>query len=175
MHIRPMTVADLQAHEGHFKRHQAENGRGDTGYFMPFEPDDEDATPSSFEPETLTRAVTEAGWRRHWLLLDGDRVVGDVNIKGPKLVTGLHRCVLGIGMEAPYRGQGHGRALMQAAIDYARSTPSLTWLDLRVFGHNESARALYRDMGFEETGLVRDCFRLGGDAVDDVMMTLSVG
>ena len=64
---------------------------------------------------------------------------------------------------------------MQAAIDFARAAETLVWLDLRVFGHNEPARRLYESLGFEEIGEIRDCFRISGEVIDDVLMTLRVG
>jgi RimJ/RimL family protein N-acetyltransferase len=64
---------------------------------------------------------------------------------------------------------------MDAAIGFSRDAESLRWLDLRVFAHNARARALYRSLGFEEVGTLRDRFRIGEVSIDDVIMTLRVG
>ena len=54
-------------------------------------------------------------------------------------------------VDADRRGQGHGRAAMQLAEDYARSHGALT-LGLSVFTFNNAARALYESLGYETTG-----------------------
>lgn len=67
-----------------------------------------------------------------------------------------------------------GRRLMDQAIGFCRQAPSLAWLDLRVFGHNANARALYRSLGFVEVGVVEDRFRIGDKRIYDVIMTLAL-
>lgn len=49
-----------------------------------------------------------------------------------------------------YRGQGYGRATMQAGIEIARELRADT-VGLHVFGHNAPAYALYKSLGFVET------------------------
>jgi len=98
-----------------------------------------------------------------------------VDLKGDGLKTGRHRCELGIGIEREHRGKGLGRRLMETAVEFARDAGTLTWVDLRVFAHNATARALYLDMGFSEVGTLVEGFRIEGQTVDDVIMTLKVG
>ena len=105
---------------------------------------------------------------------DGNDIVGHVDLKGDHLKTGLHRCELGIGIERPYRGRGLGRRLMETAIEFARAADTLSWMDLRVFSHNVAGRALYRSLGFSEVGTLVDRFRIDGQRIDDVVMTLKV-
>ena len=52
--------------------------------------------------------------------------------------------------------------------------PNLHWVDLRVFANNHAARSLYRSLGFEEVGLLRDRFRIQGVSIDDVLMSRSL-
>lgn len=52
-----------------------------------------------------------------------------------------------------FRGQGYGRATMQACSDKARELGAAS-LWLHVFGHNKVARALYASLGFIETDVV---------------------
>ncbi len=141
---------------------------------MPFAPDDPDG-PKGVDPQAVDRPLSEPGWQR-WFVAVGDdeRVVGQVDLRGDGLRAGLHRCELGIGVERPYRGQGLGRRLMETAIDFARGAESLDWVDLRVFAHNTAGRALYLDLGFVELGTAADRFRVGGQTIDDVIMTLEV-
>ena len=141
---------------------------------MPFVPSNADG-PKGLDPQALRLGLDQVGWQRWWILIvDGSRVIGHANLKGDSLKTGLHRCELGIGLERPYRAQGHGRCLMGAAIDYARSARSLAWIDLRVFSHNVAGLALYQSLGFAEVGTINDRFRIDGAVIDDVAMALNV-
>lgn len=126
--------------------------------------------------ERLSLPLDAPGWQR-WFgawVDSGTRIVAHVDLKGDALVSGLHRCELGLGIERSHRGRGLGRRLMQVAIDFARDAPTLDWLDLKVFAHNTPARALYRSLGFAEIGTVADRFRIGSASIDDVLMTLDV-
>ena len=172
--IRPLADEDVSLCLEHFKRHWAESGRDGDLHFMPFAPSNADG-PKGLDPQALRLGLDQVGWQRWWILtVDGSRVVGHANLKGDSLKTGLHRCGLGIGMERPYRAQGHGRSLMGAAIDYARSTHSLAWIDLSVFSHNVAGLALYQSLGFTEVGTINDRFRIDGAVIDDVGMALNV-
>jgi len=53
-----------------------------------------------------------------------------------------------------YRGQGAGRALLQAAEDYARRQGCCR-LTLEVLESNSGARALYRRFGFDDSTISR--------------------
>jgi RimJ/RimL family protein N-acetyltransferase len=140
---------------------------------MPFAPDDQHK-PNVPDVAALNRPLSELGWQRWFVAVSSqdNRIAGHVDLKGANLRTGLHRCELGIGIERDYRGQGLGRQLMERAIDFARASDSLIWIDLRVFAHNAVARAVYRNLGFFEAGTLVDRFRIDGQVVDDVIMTL---
>ncbi|MEM7099357.1 MAG: GNAT family N-acetyltransferase [Pseudomonadota bacterium] len=171
--IHPMEATDLVLFEAHFARHRSESGRGGDYHFMPFAPDDADG-PNGMDPSTLARSLDEPGWQRWWVAKSGGNIVGHVDLKGGGIKAQLHRCELGIGIERAYRGRGLGRVLMNSAITFCQLSPSIEWLDLRVFAHNKNARHLYRSMGFEEYGLAPDWVRIGPTKIDDVLMTLSV-
>lgn len=70
---------------------------------------------------------------------------------GTALVVGGQRIayVFGVAVAAGARGRGHGRALMQAAL-----TQAAAWgadvLALQVLPENETARRLYRQLGFAD-------------------------
>ncbi len=174
--ITPLETKDIAAFDAHFARHRAESGRGDI-HFMPFAPDDPDG-PNGLDSRRLQVELDKPGWQRWWVAWDVDdeaeRVIGHVDLKGPGLRAAGHRCELGIGIERNYRGNGLGKALMLTAIRFVRETPGLDYIDLRVFSHNTVARALYRQLGFVETGVVTDLVRIGATSLDDVMMVLDL-
>lgn len=154
-------------------RHVRESGTGGI-HFMPRAPDDPAAPPGP-APDALARPLTEPGWQRWWIAVAvGGDVIGHCDLKGPRLETELHRAVLGIGLETPYRRRGLGTALILEAIEFAQAAETIDWVDLGVFGNNEPALALYRWIGFRQTGVIPDRFRIAGQSVDDVQMTLAV-
>ncbi len=174
--IRPLAAADLPRFREHFIRHCAESGRGEP-HFMPFSAASITTDgPRGLNADTMHKSLDVPGWQRWFAAFDGDtgEVVGHVDLKGDELRTGLHRCELGIGIERGFRSMGLGMRLMQTAIAFAQSAGSIAWVDLKVFGHNAKARALYTRLGFVETGIQRDRFRIDGELIDDVSMSLAL-
>lgn len=73
------------------------------------------------------------------------------------------------------RGQGVGRALMQALIDRARAMEGLERLLLAVVTGQGAARGLYRSLGFEAYGLQLRALKLpDGRYLDEELMALEV-
>ncbi|MGF1761433.1 GNAT family N-acetyltransferase [Photobacterium sagamiensis] len=50
------------------------------------------------------------------------------------------------------RGKGHGKVLVELAIDYAKTVLNAKKINLAVFGHNQKAINCYQSLGFEVTG-----------------------
>ena len=156
----------------HLDRQRALSGRDGDAISTPRSPDE---PPDPDFPARLAAAlalpVDTPGWRRAWGLVDGELVVGHVDLKSGPLPAEQHRATLGLGLERPYRRAGWGRRLMLAAIDFCR-TEGLAWLDLGVFSSNAPAIALYTSLGFARVGIVVDRFRVDGQSIDDISMTL---
>ncbi len=129
-----------------------------------------------------SESVSTPLFERGWMVVDegnkelGElvRIVGHLNLKGGAVHASLHRVLLGIGLEKKYFGQGLGQDLMRRSIDWAQLQPSLEWMDLGVFTHNERALAIYKKFGFLEIGRSRDAFRVDGRSIDDIQMTLKL-
>jgi len=157
----------------HIRRHSAESGRDGDLIFRPRSSSEELDEPAAIERHRLewARPLSEPLWLRTWGLLEDGAVLGHLDLHGGRLPAELHRATLGMGLERAARGQGHGRAMMETAIAWARDH-GLAWLDLGVFAHNKPARALYASVGFVEVGTTRDQFRVDGVSIDDVAMTL---
>ena len=79
---------------------------------------------------------------------------------------------IGMFVAKDWRGRGVGVALMEAAVDWARSQ-GLHKLSLSVFPHNAAAIALYEKFGFVEEGRrVKHMRRQSGELWDLVDMGL---
>ena len=144
-------------------------------HFMPFVPGGADG-PAGVSIEKAFYSLDKPGWQRWFYALDSanDKIIGHVDLKSDGLVTGLHRCEIGIGIERTYRKQGLGKLLMCQAIDFARVSDTLAWIDLKVFATNTVACALYKSLGFVEIGTLNDRFRIDGQKIDDIVMVLNV-
>jgi RimJ/RimL family protein N-acetyltransferase len=83
-----------------------------------------------------------------------------------------HIGVLGIMVDRPWRHRGLGRELMKFVI--ARSRSRFELIELSVFLSNESARALYRSLGFRPWGIEPRGLLRGGRYTDIEHMTLDL-
>lgn len=166
---------DVSALLAHLRRHLAESGRGGDPIFGPRSADTPFDTEAAAERHLTAwaRRLDEPLWTRTWALVVDGQVRGHVDLHGGRIPGELHRAACGLGVERPLRGQGHGRALMETAIAWAREH-DLAWIDLGVFAHNARARALYAALGFVEVGTTRDRFRVDGTSIDDIAMTLAL-
>lgn len=109
-----------------------------------------------------------------WALFDNEQIVGHIEIIGHHMPIFKHRVKLGMGLEQNYRGQGFGKKLMQAAIEWAKQQESLYWIDLNVFAHNEAAINLYKSFNFTEVGRVPDRIRVKETKIEDLHLTLNL-
>jgi len=174
--VRAATIDDLPGIVADMRAQLPDNGR-DGVWFSTVRIEDADVR---FSPARLddmrfahARAVHEPGWARTFVATDEDRIVGHVDLTGGPVAAMLHRCTLGIGLQAAYRGRGLGRILMLTAIAWAREA-GVRWIDLGVMAGNDRAYALYRSLGFVEVGRVADRFRVGETSLTDIVMALAL-
>lgn len=100
------------------------------------------------------------------------RIVGVLTLSGGTRKAFRHSANLGMSVAADWRGKGVGSALMQAAIDWARSTGVLRRIELCVLTRNTAAIHLYQKFGFEVEGCRRQALYLEGEYHDDLWMGL---
>lgn len=174
MNVREGNLGDIPAFFDHMMRHFAESGRDGDLLFHPvldFENWKKEEKVAGMLKSWLL-PLEEMGWQRSWIAEVGGEIVADVMLMSATTPAALHRCQMGIGVERMARGQGLGWRLSRQAIAWARMQPSLEWLDLWVFAQNAPAIALYQKLGFQSLGNVPDQFRVQGQRVDDIHMTL---
>ena len=102
--------------------------------------------------------------------VDG-RIVGDIGLQGSTRERMKHRMSFGISVAKECWGQGVGSALLQTAIDFARSV-GIAVISLEVRSDNARAIALYKKFGFQKIGHFPDFFRVGGESVDFDLLNL---
>ena len=82
-----------------------------------------------------------------------------------------HVASLGMSLALPQRGRGVGRALLEAALDWARESAHVEKVELCCLADNAVGLALYESVGFEHEGRRRGKIqRSPGEYVDDVLM-----
>lgn len=81
-----------------------------------------------------------------------------------------HVATLGIAVSSAAQGRGVGRALMQAALDYADRWAQILRIELQVFPDNRRAIALYERFGFVHEGRHRAYALRDGGYVDSLSM-----
>ena len=99
---------------------------------------------------------------------DGE-IVGRLSIARDQHPASRHVADLGLMVAQSYRRQGIGRALLEAAADWAREH-DVRKLELHVFAHNEGAIKLYEQFGFEREGFRKGHYRRGDEYVDAILM-----
>ncbi len=106
---------------------------------------------------------------------DGE-IVGHALLDPLKLAVTAHVVDLTIAVHEGYQGMGLGKKLLSHLIDWARSSPKIDRVELRVRSSNKNAIELYKRMGFVEEGRMVKRLKIGGDRyLDDLVMGLWVG
>ena len=104
----------------------------------------------------------------------GERLVGMVTfVRAPGLKNRHNGDIFGMYVAPEARGQGVGRALVEALIARVRALDGVEQLILAVTASNTAARALYRALGFTVYGLHPHALRLeDGRYLDEELMIL---
>jgi RimJ/RimL family protein N-acetyltransferase len=101
-------------------------------------------------------------------------LVGRLSLARDSHPASSHVADLGLLVGQERRRQGIGRALLEAAMGWARDSGVLK-LELHVFPHNGPAIALYEEFGFRREGYRARHYRRGdGGYVDAILMARDV-
>jgi ribosomal protein S18 acetylase RimI-like enzyme len=172
--IRPIENAGLGALLAYLEDQVRDNGRNGTPLFLA----ESRAAPwVAAEREAPFRVglhtpIGQPRWRRVWSAVDArDAIVGHVDLRAHADAGTSHRALLGMGVHRAHRRQGLGRRLVEFVTAWAQQDTTLAWIDLDFLAGNLPAERLYRAVGFEEVGTIRDMFRIDGQSVDNVSMT----
>ena len=101
-------------------------------------------------------------------------LVGRLSVGRDPHPASTHVADVGLMVAIGARRQGVGRALLEAAVDWAREA-GVRKLELHVFPWNEAAISLYEAFGFEREGYRKSHYRRGGEYVDAILMAYEVG
>ena len=107
----------------------------------------------------------------HWVVLSEGEVVGWCDIVPKSRPVHAHVGVLGMALLPELRGQGIGERLMRQTLEAARVF-GLHRVELTVREDNKNATALYKKIGFEIEGLMRDAMKVDGVYESTYLMSL---
>ena len=101
-------------------------------------------------------------------------IIGRLSLARDSHPASAHVADLGLMVAKGARRQGVGKALLEAAVVWARGR-GVRKLELHVFPWNEPAIQLYERFGFEREGLRKRHYSRAGEYVDAILMAYSVG
>lgn len=105
--------------------------------------------------------------------LDGERLVGVAGLGRENLRKLSHKAFLwGVYVARDMRSSGISRMLIAKALDFARSVPGITQVNLTANAKSTTAIKIYASVGFQEFGLERHSLMIGDDVYDEVHMSL---
>jgi putative acetyltransferase len=104
---------------------------------------------------------------------DRGRIVGRLSLARDIHPASSHVADLGLMVATSHRRLGIGRALLEQAVAWARST-GIRKLELHVFPWNAPAITLYESFGFEREGLRQGHYLREGVPVDAILMALQL-
>jgi L-phenylalanine/L-methionine N-acetyltransferase len=100
---------------------------------------------------------------------DDGAIVGRLSLARDTHPASAHVADIGLMVAKEARGHGVGRALLEAAFEWAASV-GIRKLELHVFPWNEPAIKLYERCGFEREGYRKAHYLRAGKVVDAVLM-----
>jgi len=124
---------------------------GDIGRLLhDFNTEYEEETPGPGVIAARLRPLMESGETAALLIGDGPDGLALMRFRPSIWVEGLECYLAELYVVPDLRGQGRGRALMDAAIDFARSRGA-GYMELNTGEADVAARALYESLGFSRT------------------------
>ena len=116
--------------------------------------------------------IQTLGDRGRYLVAEQDGVMlGHAFLDPMGMRANAHVFRLTVVVHPGHRGNGVGRALLDALMAWAQGDPRVSKVELLVRATNEPALRLYRCLGFSEEGRFRQRVRLpDGTDVDDIAM-----
>lgn len=161
MHVRQLTAADVAEYRA---LHRFGMKESPTGFVDVAETD-------AARPDADVIAMLMRG--EGWGVFEGERLVGKLVIDALPYPSLAHTFWLhAVYVHPDARGGGASARLMRTAIEHARANLGAKRFALWVHGANRRAKAFYERLGFREGGRIPQGILVGGEYVDDILMTM---
>lgn len=160
--VREATISDAPVLVAHLKELVAEPGIN-----IPLAPDE---VISLEHEKAVIKDFSESPRALMLVAEDGGVIVGELSLKAVSSRRAVqHVATLGMSVKHAHRRKGVGKALLDAAIDWAPSA-GIKRIELYVYARNAPAIALYEACGFKVEGTRRGFIKEGDTYLDDVVM-----
>ncbi|WP_047979793.1 GNAT family N-acetyltransferase [Ornithinibacillus contaminans] len=124
-------------------------------------------------PEEAYKKSIESGESYTFGAFEEEKLVGVVTMVPENKEKLKHKAtIVGMYVTPTKRGNGIGKALMEAAISKAKELGDVVKLNLTVVSINDEAKALYTKIGFETYGLEEKALKMKNVYFDEEYMTL---
>lgn len=107
---------------------------------------------------------------RSFVVVEDDVNVGVVSLS--HVDTTVRKCEFSIMITPEFRGRGYGRKALNDLLDHAFNDLNMRQVYSDVFENNPS-RALYKDIGFRECGILPDWYYKNGTYVNTVVIVIT--
>ena len=103
-----------------------------------------------------------------------EQIVGHAFLEPYGIQSLKHVADLNIAVNEGWQRKGIGRKLLEQTIAWAKNTSTLEKIKLNVRATNLSAISLYKKMGFEEEGRLKNWVKVKDYYIDDLIMGLDL-
>jgi len=103
-----------------------------------------------------------------------DQIVGHAFLEPYSLQSLKHVADLNIAVHLGWQGQGIGKKLLKHIVLWAKNSGCIEKIQLNVRASNTVAISLYKKMGFEEEGRLKNRVKVKDRYIDDVIMGLNL-
>lgn len=99
-----------------------------------------------------------------------EEIIGMLNVWSSTKLRIRHVGEFGITVKRDYWGRGVGQFLLETMIDWAKASPVIQKINLKVIDHNLRAIQLYEKLGFVKEGLISWDIQINGVLHDTYAM-----
>lgn len=131
--------------------------------------------PSELTVENVINSITAFKGNGLYLVAESDgKLVGHAFLEPQHLQSLRHVADLNIAVHLGWHNKGIGTKLLKQIIERAKESKTLKKIQLNVRASNLAAISLYKKMGFEEEGRLKNRVKVKNGYVDDIIMGLNL-
>lgn len=126
------------------------------------------------QEEAFLNQVNSTPYSRMYLVKESGEIVGNGYIHSSPRSRIKHKSEIAISVKKSHWGKGVSSLLMNALIDYAKSTHFTETIFLEVASENQRAIKLYEKFGFVSYGITKNAIKLDNRYLDWIQMRLDL-
>lgn len=131
--------------------------------------------PSELTDENVVNTILQFRKNKNGVYLVAEYqglIVGHAFLEPLHLQSLKHVAELNIAVHKGFQKKGIGTQLLEYLIDWAKKSPIIEKIQLNVRASNTHAISLYKKLGFEEEGRLKNQVKVNDRYIDDIIMAL---